>query len=161
MGDSLRLLRVLGVSAVSLLPGCSPRRRGGCQGCAEKTKYGTTAPCSINPETLYANLEAAADDGTCLEPFTVFDLRFTEMNTSTRKTIAAVSLGFTIIWFAAILLFESRYLFSVLRQQRAFRDALGTIYEEQIEGINFIILFVYLVPGLFAWVMYWRFKKEY
>ncbi len=83
------------------------------------------------------------------------------MNTSTRKTIAAVSLGFTIIWFAAILLFESRYLFSVFRQQRAFRDALGTIYEEQIEGINFIILFVYLVPGLFAWVMYRRFKKEY
>lgn len=83
------------------------------------------------------------------------------MNTSTRKTIAAVFLGFTIIWFAAILLFESRYLFSVLRQQRAFRDALGTIYEEQIEGINFIILFVCLVPGLFAWVMYWRFKKEY
>lgn len=118
--------------------------------------------CSINPETLYANVgAAAADDGSCLEPFTVFDLRFTEMNTSTRKTIAAVFLGFTMIWFAAILLFESRYLFSVFRQQRTFRDVLGTIYEEQIEGINFIILFVYLIPGLFAWVVYRRFKKEY
>ena len=83
------------------------------------------------------------------------------MNANTRKTIKAVFLWFTIIWFAAILLFEARYLIGVVRQQGAFRPALGTIYEEQIEGINFIILFVYLVPGLFAWFMYRRFRKEY
>jgi hypothetical protein len=83
------------------------------------------------------------------------------MNASTRKTISVVCLCFTIIWFAAILVFEARYLISVVRQQRAFRDVLGIIYEEQIEGINFIILVVYLIPGLFGWVMYKRFKKEY
>ncbi len=49
----------------------------------------------------------------------------------------------------------------LFRHQLTFGKALGTIYEEQIEGINFIVLFVYLVPGLFAWVMYKRFKKEY
>ena len=83
------------------------------------------------------------------------------MNTSTRKTVSIVFLCFTIIWFAVILVFEARYLVSVFRQQRAFRDVLGTIYEEQIEGINFIILVVYLIPGLFAWLMHKRFKKEY
>ena len=83
------------------------------------------------------------------------------MNARARKTISLVFLSFTILWFAVILLFETRYLVSVFRQQRAFHDALGTIYEEQIEGINFIIVFVYLVPGLFAWVMYRRFKKDY
>ena len=83
------------------------------------------------------------------------------MNTSTRKTVSIVFLCFTIIWFAVILVFEARYLVSVFRQQRAFRDVLGTIYEEQIEGINFIILVVYLIPGLFGWAMHKRFKKEY
>jgi hypothetical protein len=83
------------------------------------------------------------------------------MNASTRKNISLVFRAFSFIWFAAILVFESRYLISVLRQQRAFRDALGIIYEEQIEGINFIILVVYLIPGLFAWAMHKRFKKEY
>ena len=83
------------------------------------------------------------------------------MNASTRKTVSIVFLCFTIFWFAFILLFESRYLLSVFRQQRTFRDALEIIYEEQIEGINFIILFVYLVPGLFSWLMCRRFKKDY
>ncbi len=83
------------------------------------------------------------------------------MNANNRKTIKAVFLWFTIIWFAVILLFESRYLVSVFRQQHAFRDTLGTIYEEQIEGINFIILFVYLAPGLFTWLMYRRFRRDY
>ncbi len=83
------------------------------------------------------------------------------MNTSTRKTVSIVFLCFTIIWFAVILVFEARYLVGLFRQQQAFRDVLGTIYEEQIEGINFIILVVYLIPGLFAWAMHKRFKKEY
>ena len=83
------------------------------------------------------------------------------MNPSTRKTISIVFLCFTIIWFVTILLFEARYLVGVFRQQRAFRDALGIIYEEQIEGINFIVLLIFLIPGIFGWIMYWRFKKEY
>jgi hypothetical protein len=41
------------------------------------------------------------------------------------------------------------------------RPGLGIIYEEQIEGINFIVLFLYLVPGLFAWLMYRRFRRDY
>ena len=83
------------------------------------------------------------------------------MNATTRKTISVVFLWIAIFWFAAILIFESRYLISVFRQQATLRDVLGTIYEEQIEGINFLILVVYLVPGLFAWLMYSRFKKSY
>ena len=83
------------------------------------------------------------------------------MNPNTRKTIKAIFFWFTIIWFVVILVFESRYLIGVFRQQHALRPALGIIYEEQIEGINFIVLFVYLVPGLFAWLMYRRFRKEY
>jgi hypothetical protein len=83
------------------------------------------------------------------------------MDATTRKTISIVCLCFSILWFAAIVLFEARYLFSVFRHQATFRRVMGTIYEEQIEGINFIILFVYLIPGIFALVMYWRFKKDY
>jgi len=96
-----------------------------------------------------------------MKPCEMLALGLTEMNTSTRKTVSIVFLCFTIIWFAVILVFEARYLVSVFRQQRAFRDVLGTIYEEQIEGINFIILVVYLIPGLFAWAIHKRFKKEY
>ena len=83
------------------------------------------------------------------------------MNANTRKNISVVFLCITIFWFAAILIFESRYLVSVVRQQSALRDVLGTIYEEQIEGINFVVLLVYLIPGLFSLVMYSRFKKSY
>jgi hypothetical protein len=83
------------------------------------------------------------------------------MNANTRKTIKSVFLWSTIIWFAIILLFETRYLIGVFRQQPGFRHVLGIIYEEQIEGINFVILFVYLAPGLFGWLMYRRFRKEY
>jgi len=83
------------------------------------------------------------------------------MNARTRKTISVVFLWIAIFWFAAILIFESRYLISVFRQQATLHDVLGTIYEEQIEGINFVVLFVYLIPGLFALVMNSRFKKRY
>jgi hypothetical protein len=94
-------------------------------------------------------------------PFAVFDLGLGDMDASTRKTISFVFRVLSLIWFAALLVFELRYLIGVFRQQRAFRGALGIIYEEQIEGINFIILVVYLIPGLFAWAMHKRFKKEY
>ena len=83
------------------------------------------------------------------------------MNAATRKTISLVCLCFAIVWFAIVVRFESRYLIGVFRHQATFRDVIQTIYEEQIEGINFIVLFVYLIPGVFALVMYWRFKKEY
>ena len=83
------------------------------------------------------------------------------MNATTRKTIANVCLWFTVLWFAFIVLFESRYLIGVFRHQPTFRAVMGTVYEEQIEGINFVILLVYLIPGFFALVMYLRFKKGY
>jgi hypothetical protein len=83
------------------------------------------------------------------------------MNNATRKTIKIVCLVITIVWFALIVIFESRYLIGVFRAQSTFRKVMGTIYEEQIEGINFITFFVYLVPGLFTLVMYRRFRKSY
>jgi len=84
-----------------------------------------------------------------------------KMNANTRRNISVVFLCITIFWFAVILIFESRYLISVFRQQATLHDVLGTIYEEQIEGINFVALLVYLIPGLFSLVMYSRFKKSY
>ena len=48
-----------------------------------------------------------------------------------------------------------------MRHQTNLHDILGTIYEEQIEGINFITLVIFLVPGVFAWFMYRRFRREY
>ena len=83
------------------------------------------------------------------------------MDTATRKTISIVFLCFSVFWFAFILLFESRYLIGVFRHQATFRDVMKTIYEEQIEGTNFVILVLYLIPGLFALVIYRRFKKGY
>ena len=83
------------------------------------------------------------------------------MDASTRKTISIVCLCFSVLWFALLALFESRYLIGVFRHQATFRDVMGTIYEEQIEGINFVIMVVYLIPGIFTLVMYRRFKKGY
>jgi hypothetical protein len=83
------------------------------------------------------------------------------MDASTRKTISIVFLCFSVLWFALLVLFESRYLIGVFRHQATFRDVMGTIYEEQIEGINFVMMVVYLIPGIFALVMYRRFKKGY
>ena len=83
------------------------------------------------------------------------------MTPSTRKTISVLCLVFTILWFVFIGLREAHYVRSVLRQQSTVRDILGIIYEEQIEGINFVILVIFLVPGVFAWFMYRRFRREY
>lgn len=83
------------------------------------------------------------------------------MNDATRKSISIVCLVVTLLWFAIIAIFEVRYLFGVFRAEATFRAAMGIVYEEQIEGINFIILLVYLIPGLFALVMYRRFKQSY
>jgi hypothetical protein len=83
------------------------------------------------------------------------------MNTRTRKIISIVFLCITILWLCGILLFESRYVIGVFRQQPAFRDAFETIYEEQIEGINFVVMVIYLIPGVFSLLMYRRFRKGY
>ena len=83
------------------------------------------------------------------------------MNPRTRKIISIVFLWITILWFCGILLFELRYMIGVFRQQPGVRDAFGTIYEEQIEGINFVVMVIYLIPGLFSLVMYRRFRKGY
>ena len=83
------------------------------------------------------------------------------MNPSTRKGISIASLVFTILWFVAIGLLEARYIRQVLRHETTLHDVLGTIYEEQIEGINFVLLIIFLIPGIFSLVMYRRFKREY
>ena len=83
------------------------------------------------------------------------------MTPTTRKTISVVCLVFAILWFVLIGLREAHYVRSVLRHQATFHDILEIIYEEQIEGINFVILVIFLVPGVFAWFMYRRFRREY
>ena len=83
------------------------------------------------------------------------------MSPSTRKTISVVCLVFAILWFLFIGFREAHYVRGVMRHQTTLHDILGTIYEEQIEGINFVILIVFLIPGVFAWFMYRRFRQQY
>src|SRR3989442_2734074 len=83
------------------------------------------------------------------------------MSPSTRKTISNLCLVFAILWFVWIGLLEVRYVRSVLRDQTGLHDILGTIYEEQIEGINFVTLVIFLIPAVFALLMYRRFPSEY
>src|SRR5437588_11098020 len=75
---------------------------------------------AIEPETV---LRRASRRQTKKSSRTIYHLRVSiydsvEMNARTRKTISLVFLSFTILWFAVILLFETRYLVSVFRQQR-------------------------------------------
>jgi hypothetical protein len=83
------------------------------------------------------------------------------MNTTTRKRISVVCLVFAILWFVMLGLFEAHYVTSVIRQKATLHHILGTIYEEQIEGINFVALVIYLVPGVFVLFMHLRFRREY
>jgi len=83
------------------------------------------------------------------------------MNPSTRKGISVACLVFAVLWFVVISLLEARYIRHVLRHEASLHDVLETIYEEQVEGINFVLLVVFLIPGIFSWVMYRRFKREY
>jgi len=83
------------------------------------------------------------------------------MSPSTRKTISVVCLVFAILWFLFIGFREAHYVRGVMRHQTTLHDILGTIYEEQIEGINFVTLIIFLVPGVFAWFMYRRFRQQH
>jgi len=83
------------------------------------------------------------------------------MSPSTRKTISGVCLVFAILWFGLIGLVEAHYLRNIVRHQSTLHDILRTIYEEQIEGINFVLFIVFLIPGVFAWVVHRRFRREY
>ncbi len=83
------------------------------------------------------------------------------MTAATRKRIAFICLLFAILWLTGIILLESRYVISVFRHESTFHDVIGTIYEEQIEGINFVLLIIVLIPGVFAWAVYRRFKRKY
>ena len=83
------------------------------------------------------------------------------MSPSTRKAISVVCLVLAMLWFLFIGFGEAHYVRSVMRNQTNLHDILGTIYEEQIEGINFITLVIFLIPGVFAWFMYRRFRREY
>jgi len=83
------------------------------------------------------------------------------VNALTRKRISVVFLVFAILWFIWISLREVHYVTNVIRQKATFHHVLNTIYEEQIEGINFVTLVIFLVPGVFALVIYFRFRREY
>jgi hypothetical protein len=85
------------------------------------------------------------------------------MNRSTLRIISKVCLVFAIVWFVGIAVLEVHYVFSVLRQEANLRHyhLLYMVYEEQIEGINFILVIIFLVPGAFAWLMHRRFRHEY
>jgi len=83
------------------------------------------------------------------------------VNALTRKRISVVFLVFAILWFIWISLREVYYVTNVIRQKATFHHVLNTIYEEQIEGINFVTLVIFLVPGVFALVIYFRFRREY
>ena len=83
------------------------------------------------------------------------------MTDANRKRIAMASRIFMILWFVGLALLEARYAVSVFRQRATVHRVLGTIYEEQIEGINFVLVIIYLIPGLFAWAVHRRFRREY
>ena len=83
------------------------------------------------------------------------------MSRSTRKAISVVCLIFSILWFVFIGLLEAHYVRSVVQHQSTLHDILGIIYEEQIEGINFVVVVVFLIPGVFAWAVHRRFRREY
>jgi p-aminobenzoyl-glutamate transporter AbgT len=83
------------------------------------------------------------------------------MTNATRKRLAMTFLTLAILWFAAILALEAHYLIGILRHQSGFHDVLGTIFEEQIEGINFLLVIMFLIPGLFFWAVYRRFRRPY
>jgi hypothetical protein len=70
---------------------------------------------------------------------------------------------FAILWFVGLFVLEVHYVFSVLRQEANLRHyhLLRMIYEEQIEGINFILVIIFLVPGAFAWLLHIRFRQEH
>jgi len=85
------------------------------------------------------------------------------MNRSTLRTISKIFLVFVSLWFVGLVVLEVHYVFSVLRQEANLRHyhLLRMIYEEQIEGINFIRVIIFLIPGAFAWLMYTRFRQEH
>ena len=83
------------------------------------------------------------------------------MTDANRKRIAMASRIFMILWFVGIALLEASYVISVFRQRPTVHHMWKTIYEEQIEGINIVLMIIYLVPGVFAWAVYRRFKRSY
>lgn len=83
------------------------------------------------------------------------------MTDENKKRIAMACLIFMILWFAGLAVLEARYVISDVLQRPTVHHVLRTIYEEQIEGINFVLLIIYLIPGVFAWAVYRRFKRSY
>jgi hypothetical protein len=83
------------------------------------------------------------------------------MTDGNRKRIAKASRIFMILWFVGIALLEARYVIGVFRQRATVHHVLGTIYEEQIEGINFVLMIVFLIPGGFSWAVYRGFRRPY
>ena len=83
------------------------------------------------------------------------------MTDANKKRIATACRIFTILWFVGIAVLEARYVIGVFRQRPTVHHMLRTVYEEQIEGINFVLLLIFLIPGVFSWAVYRRFKRSY
>jgi hypothetical protein len=83
------------------------------------------------------------------------------MTDANRKRIALACRIFMILWFVGLAVLEARYVISDVLQRPTVHHVLRTIYEEQIEGINFVLLLVFLIPGVFSWAVYRRFKRSY
>jgi hypothetical protein len=83
------------------------------------------------------------------------------MTDETRKRIALVFRILTILWFIVIAVLEVHYVIGVFRQRATFHHMWKTIYEEQIEGINVVLLVIFLIPGVFFWAVYRRFRRSY
>ena len=81
------------------------------------------------------------------------------MDAGTLKRLRIGCLVVAILWFVVLGLFEARYLIKLARVQPSLKAVLGIAYEEQIEGINFVVLLMYLAPGIFSWFVYRRFRK--
>ena len=81
------------------------------------------------------------------------------MKSANLRRIRIICLCFSILWFVLLAVFEARYLIGLSHVQPTFRAILDIVYEEQIEGINFIVLLMYLAPGIFTWFVYRRFRK--
>ena len=83
------------------------------------------------------------------------------MDTAARKRVAVVFLVITIAWFAIIGVMEAHYLVRLILERPTVHHVLNTVYEEQIQSGRFLLVLIFLAPGLFFWAMYARFRREY
>jgi hypothetical protein len=138
-----------------------PKKSIGCPG---SLVGGYSSSKTVVPASSCVLHAATAPLPFTLSGFLIYYLQatyFQPMNALTRKRISVVFLVFAILWFVWIGLREAHYVRNVIAQKATLHHVLRTIYEEQIEGIHFVTLVIFLVPGVFALFMHFRFRREY